>query len=113
MVVDRGDVRCFELAVDTEPESDAGDEERGRSADRRVQDTEREERREALTVGGRRMRVAAEHVEAVGPEADLEHAEVLDALQRGFEGDLAQPAREAEPTDVGRDREPVDVDLPR
>ena len=111
--VDLVDRRRVELAVDAEADADPGDEERRHPADRRVQHPEGEERRELRTVRRGRVGVAAEQVQTVAAKADLEHAQVLDAAGRRGERELGQAAREAERTEVGCDREPVNVDFPR
>ena len=64
-------------------------------------------------VGRGRVRVPAEQVESVAAEADLEHAQVLDAREGRVERELAQPAGQAQPADVAGDREAVDIDFPR
>ena len=106
-------VGVVELAVDAEADAHTGDEERGHTAERRVQHAEREERRELGAVRVRRVRVAAEEVDAVRRVLDLEHAQVFDARQRRLQRELRQAAGKAERAEVGGDGEAVDIDLPR
>ena len=64
-----------------------------------------------LLVG--RVAVAAEQVDAIPVEADLQHPEVIDTAERRGQLTLQQRTGQREPTDVAADREPVEVDLPR
>ena len=96
-------VREHEPAVDAEAAADAGQEERGRPADRAVHRAEREEARELAAVRGAADAVAAEHRQAVHTEAREQHADVLHGVG------LAR----ARPGSVNLRRPPTSVMPPR